>query len=54
MTHPLDAPLVSGSELALYDGIAALILAGGLVFEALGALYRQEARFQDTPEIMPG
>ncbi len=52
MTHPLDAPLASGPELALYDGVAALTLAGDLAFEALRGIYEQDARFQATPEIL--
>jgi hypothetical protein len=52
MTHDLDDPLPAGAELALYDAIAALTLAGDSVFPALRAIYDRDMRFQATPEIL--
>jgi hypothetical protein len=52
MTHELDDPLPEGPELAFYDGIAALTLAGDLAFPELRAAYENDPRFQVTPEIL--
>jgi hypothetical protein len=52
MTHNLEDPLAEGSELALYDGIAALTLAGDASFTQLRAIYEADARFQATSEIL--
>lgn len=52
MTHALEDSLVDGSELGLYDGIAALTLAGDLAFDAMLAIYERDQRFQATEEIL--
>jgi len=52
MTHELDDALPSGSELAYYDGIAALTLAGDLAFPALCATFEQDAKFRIPAEII--
>jgi hypothetical protein len=52
MTHNLEDPLAEGSELSFYDGIAALTLAGDLAFDDLLAIYKKDARFHATSEIL--
>ena len=52
MTHALEEPLVEGSELALYDGIASLTLAGDMAHDAIHAVYERDERFQNTTEIL--
>jgi hypothetical protein len=52
MTHEMVDPLPDGQELAFYDGIAALTLAGDLAFPELRAIYESDSRFQATPEIL--
>jgi hypothetical protein len=51
MTHDLEDPLVEGAELALYDGIAALTLAGDLAFDGLRAIYENDGRFHPSDEV---
>jgi hypothetical protein len=52
MTHELDDPLPAGAELALYDGIAALTLAGDAAFPTLRDIVEQDDRFQVPAEIL--
>jgi hypothetical protein len=52
MTHQMEDPLPDGPELAFYDGIAALTLAGDLAFPELCAIYESDSRFQVPPEIL--
>jgi len=52
MTHPLEDPLAEGAELALYDGIAALTLAGDLAFDELQAIYASDDRFRAPDEFL--
>jgi hypothetical protein len=52
MTHDLDDPLPKKGELAYYDGIAALTLAGDLAFPELRCIVEQDARFQIPPDII--
>ena len=54
MAHDLSAPLATGSELALYDGVAALTMAGDCAFPKLRAIYDNDPRFQATSEIIGG
>lgn len=51
MTHELSDPLPTDPELAFYDGIAALTMAGDLAFPSLRAISELDPRFQVTPEI---
>lgn len=51
MTHELEDPLPTGSELALYDGIASFTLTEDLAFSQLRAIY-DDPRFQVTNEIL--
>jgi len=51
MTHEMEDPLPEGVELALYDGIAALTLAGDLAYQELRAVVERDARFQIPTEI---
>jgi hypothetical protein len=52
MTHEMADPLPDDPELAFYDGIAALTLAGDLTFSELRAIYDGDARFLVPPEIL--
>lgn len=52
MTHPLGDPLVEQPELSLYDGIAALTLAGDLAFQALRGIYEKDLRFHPGDDIL--
>jgi hypothetical protein len=46
MTHNLDDPMSAGAELALYDGVASLTLAGDAAFPELRAIYENDPRFR--------
>lgn len=52
MMHNLEDPLAEGSELSFYDGIAALTLAGDMAFDDLLAIYKKDARFHATSELL--
>ncbi|MFN2150914.1 MAG: transglutaminase-like domain-containing protein [Anaerolineales bacterium] len=51
MTHQLEDPLPETTELAWYDGIAALTLAGDAAFPELRAIFEADPRFQLPAEI---
>ena len=52
MKHNLKDHLPSSPELALYDGIASLTLAGDAAFPDLLSIYDNDPRFQATSEIL--
>jgi hypothetical protein len=52
MTHDLDEPLVKGAELAFYDSIANLTMAGDIAYPVLKAIYQYDSRFQVTEDIL--